>query len=160
MKFSIIVVTLNPGDKLQDTINSISSQTFKDYEILVKDGGSKDGSLKALEGVEKVRLVENPDKSIYDGMNQAVREAKGDYYIFMNAGDLLLGCSPLINGPRINKVRRQMFMGGLWAMGAISIWSFFARFTGQGQYLTGIVNGYMGVFCLSSFVQLVGENPH
>lgn len=88
MKFSIIVVTLNPGDKLQDTINSICTQSFEDYEILVKDGGSKDGSLKALDGVDKVRLVENPDKSIYDGMNQAVREAKGDYYIFMNAGDL------------------------------------------------------------------------
>ena len=60
-------------------------------------------------------------------------------------GLLMVSCSPLINGPRINKVRRQMFMGGLWAMGGIAIWSFFGRFTGQGQYLTGIVNGYMGV---------------
>lgn len=58
---------------------------------------------------------------------------------------LMIGCSPLINGKEINKVRRQMTMGALWAVGLITVWSFLGRFTGQGQYLPGIVNGYMGV---------------
>jgi len=58
---------------------------------------------------------------------------------------LALGCSPLIGGPVADKVKRQMNMGGLWACFIISVWSFVAYFTGQGQYIAGFVNGYMGV---------------
>lgn len=57
----------------------------------------------------------------------------------------MIGCSPLISGGQLNKLRRQMMMGALWAMGGITVWSFIGRFTGQGQYIWGIVNGYMGV---------------
>jgi len=57
----------------------------------------------------------------------------------------MIGCSPLINGGDLNKLRRQLFMGSLWAVGAISVWSFIGRFTGQGTYIWGIVNGYQGV---------------
>lgn len=57
----------------------------------------------------------------------------------------MIGCSPLLNGKTLNKVRRQMMMAALWAAGAIAVWSFIGRFTGQGQYIWGIVNGYMGV---------------
>ena len=48
MKFSIIVVCLNPGDKLQQTLTNILGQTYTDYEIVIKDGGSKDGSLELV----------------------------------------------------------------------------------------------------------------
>lgn len=65
---------------------------------------------------------------------------------------LMGGCSPLVNGPGVNKVRRQMFMGALWAMAVITMWSFIGRFTGQGQYLSGIVNGYMGVSAHPNFL--------
>lgn len=58
---------------------------------------------------------------------------------------LIVGCSPLVSGDKINKVRRSLFMGSLWAVAAITVWSFMGRFTGQGQYIWGIVNGYMGV---------------
>lgn len=47
MKFSIIVVALNPGEKLEKTLNSIFSQTCTDYEIILKDGGQPDGSMEA-----------------------------------------------------------------------------------------------------------------
>ena len=43
MKFSIIVVCLNPGPKLNQTLDSILSQTYPSFEIIVKDGGSRDG---------------------------------------------------------------------------------------------------------------------
>ena len=43
--FSILVVSLNPGGKLVETIRSVTEQTYKDYEVVVKDGGSRDGSL-------------------------------------------------------------------------------------------------------------------
>ena len=45
MKFSIIVVCLNPGPKLNQTLDSILSQTYPSFEIIVKDGGSRDGSI-------------------------------------------------------------------------------------------------------------------
>lgn len=58
---------------------------------------------------------------------------------------LMGGCSPLINGRRVNKLRRQLFMGALWAVCIITVWSFIGRFNGQGAYIAGIVDGYMGV---------------
>lgn len=46
--FSIIIVCLNSGQRLYDTIDSILEQTYPNYEVIIKDGGSKDGSVKAL----------------------------------------------------------------------------------------------------------------
>ena len=92
--FSIVVVSLNPGERLKQTINSILEQTFTDYEVIIKDGGSKDDSLDFIteEGVleehPQIRLITQPDKSIYDGMNQAVAYANGKYVQFLNCGDL------------------------------------------------------------------------
>ena len=58
---------------------------------------------------------------------------------------LVVGCSPLFKSTSINRVRRQLCQGGLWACAVITLWSFVGYFTGQGQYLSGFVNGYMGV---------------
>ena len=90
MRFSIIIVTLNAGSKLEETVKSALSQTYKDYEILIKDGASNDGSLDFLKELNapNIRVVSRKDTSIYDAMNQAVSECLGDYYIFMNTGDL------------------------------------------------------------------------
>lgn len=93
--FSILMVSLNPGDKLVETMKSVAKQTYRDYEVVVKDGGSRDGSLEALReylaGQEElraaVRILEQPDTGIYDGMNQATREARGEYLYFLNCGD-------------------------------------------------------------------------
>lgn len=92
--FSILVVSLNPGGKLVETMRSVAKQTYRDYEVIVKDGGSKDGSLDALRtylqesgAPQQVRILEQPDTSIYDGMNQATRAAQGEYLYFLNCGD-------------------------------------------------------------------------
>lgn len=94
--FSIIVVSLNAGEKLTETIESIRKQTFTDYEVVVKDGGSKDGSVDALRTLleqydedmkKRIRIFEERDSSIYDGMNQAVAKAEGEYLYFLNCGD-------------------------------------------------------------------------
>ena len=92
--FSIIVVALNPGERLEKTLRSILEQTFSDYEVIIKDGGSKDGSADfikeegILEKYPQIRMITQPDKSIYDGMNQAVAYAEGKYVQFLNCGDL------------------------------------------------------------------------
>ena len=54
---------------------------------------------------------------------------------------VVIACSPMISGPGVNRARRQIFMGSLWALVLIVAWSFIGYFTGQGQYITGFVNG-------------------
>lgn len=90
MKFSIITVSLNSGPKLLETVENILKQTFRDFEIIIKDGGSKDDSLSKVKDLNSpfVKIYEEPDKGIYDAMNQAVRYAVGDYVLFLNAGDM------------------------------------------------------------------------
>lgn len=93
MKFSIIVVCLNAGQKLKETVNSILKQACKDYEIIIKDGGSKDGSVEMVreilteEDMERVHIYTEKDRSIYDAMNQAVKKTEGEYCLFLNCGD-------------------------------------------------------------------------
>lgn len=92
--FSIVVVSLNSSKRLQETLQSILQQTYTDYEVVIKDGGSKDGSLdflteeNILENNPQIRLIQEKDKSIYDGMNQAVTHVTGQYVQFLNCGDL------------------------------------------------------------------------
>lgn len=85
--FSIIIVTLNAEKEILTTIKSINEQNYNDYEIIVKDGGSKDRTLKLLPQNTKCYIYCEKDLSVYDGMNQAVKYAKGKFVIFMNAGD-------------------------------------------------------------------------
>lgn len=87
MKYSIIVVCLNPGEKLNETLDSILGQTYQDYEIVVKDGGSKDGSIEGMREDERIHFYNEKDSSIYEAMNQAVAHATGDFVMFMNCGD-------------------------------------------------------------------------
>ena len=94
MRFSVVVVCYNAGEKLTDTVATILDQSNKDYEIVVKDGGSTDGSLEALKGLvaargmeDHLQLVSEKDSGIYDAMNAALKHVTGEYVIFMNCGD-------------------------------------------------------------------------
>ena len=89
MILSIITVNLNNASGLQKTIESVISQTFIDYEYIIIDGGSTDGSVEVIKQYEnKISYwVSEPDKGIYNAMNKGIRKAKGEYIIFMNSGD-------------------------------------------------------------------------
>ena len=87
IRFSVITVCLNAGQDLLDTVHSTLHQTYGEFEIIVKDGGSRDGSVEKLPSDPRIRFVCRQDTGIYDAMNQAVEEARGDYLIFMNCGD-------------------------------------------------------------------------
>ena len=88
MKFSIIVVCLNPGARLNETLQSVLMQSYGDYEIIVKDGGSRDGSVEAMLEDSRIHLYQEKDTGIYDAMNQAVLHARGEYLLFLNCGDI------------------------------------------------------------------------
>jgi glycosyltransferase involved in cell wall biosynthesis len=88
MKISILTVSLNPGSSLLATVTSILSQQNADFEIIIKDGGSTDGSLRNIPADDRIRLICEPDAGIYDAMNQAVKYADGEFALYLNCGDL------------------------------------------------------------------------
>jgi len=101
--FSIITVTYNAAGTIERTLQSVAMQTCKDYEHLIVDGASKDGTVRlaqhyqqlAAEG--RVVIVSEPDKGLYDAMNKAIRLAKGKYLCFLNAGDKLHAADTLVH---------------------------------------------------------------
>ena len=86
--FLIIVVCLNSGEKLLQTLQSIQKQEFRDYEIVLKDGGSTDGSLQKLYPEQSgLHVVTKPDRGIYDAMNKGIAHSKGDVIGILNSDD-------------------------------------------------------------------------
>ena len=90
MRFSIVTVTKNNLEGLKRTHKSLGAQTCRDYEWIVVDGGSTDGTRAYLAATRAIWSC-GRDKGIYDAMNKAIPEASGDYVLFLNAGDLLAG---------------------------------------------------------------------
>lgn len=89
MKLSIITVNFNDAKGLERTIESVISQSYHNFEFIVIDGGSSDGSLDIIKKYERHidYWVSEHDGGIYQGMNKGLRQAKGDYINFMNSGD-------------------------------------------------------------------------
>lgn len=90
---SLILTTYNSADNLQRTLESIEQQNYPAVEVNIKDGGSKDNTLNIIEDYAKnsrykVNWISNPDKGIYDAMNQGYCLASGDIIVFFN--DLFL----------------------------------------------------------------------
>lgn len=86
--FSIITVTFNAADALPRTIRSLQQQSLRGLsEWVVKDGGSRDGTVALAQAAMPDVLSSSPDVGIYDAMNQAVAAASGKWLYFLNAGD-------------------------------------------------------------------------
>ncbi|MDE6354470.1 MAG: glycosyltransferase [Prevotella sp.] len=89
MKLTIITVNYNNLDGLRRTMPSILSQTYTGYELIVIDGGSTDGSKEYIQSLDRIDYwVSEPDGGVYNAMNKAVRQAHGEFCIFMNSGDM------------------------------------------------------------------------
>ena len=94
-KITIITVCYNSLQDLKKTVASIAEQTYTDFEYLVIDGGSNDGTLAYLEARREVfkekgiayHFVSESDKGTYDAMNKGARKASGEWVNYMNAGD-------------------------------------------------------------------------
>ncbi len=89
MKYSIITINYNNKEGLEKTIKSIISQTFKNYEYIVIDGGSTDGSVDIINKYKEHidYWMSEEDKGIYNAMNKGIMKAHGKYLNFMNSGD-------------------------------------------------------------------------
>jgi glycosyltransferase involved in cell wall biosynthesis len=88
MKISIVTISFNSAATIQDTIESVLSQDYTDIEYIIKDGGSQDDTLKIIGAYgNKIRLVSQPDKGIYDAMSQGVTLASGEVVGMINSDD-------------------------------------------------------------------------
>ena len=90
MKLSIITINYNNKTGLQKTIDSVICQTWKDYEWIIIDGGSTDGSKELIEKYQQhfAYWCSEPDMGVYNAMNKGIAKAKGEYLNFMNSGDV------------------------------------------------------------------------
>lgn len=88
-KVSVVTINLNMRAELEDTIKSVVAQTYPNLEYLIIDGGSRDGSVETIQRYADAihYWVSERDAGLYDAMNKGARAAKGDWVIFMNAGD-------------------------------------------------------------------------
>ena len=92
INFTIITCTFNASKYIDRTLNSVRSQSYPHIEHFIIDGVSKDDTVKktqtyAYDSRYPVIVKSEPDKGLYDAMNKGIRLAKGDYIIFLNAGD-------------------------------------------------------------------------
>ena len=90
--FSIITVVLNDRKGFKKTRDSLFIQTFENFEWIVIDGGSSDGTVQEIQHSPKtvqLNYVSEPDDGIYDGMNKGSQRSSGKYLLFLNAGDEL-----------------------------------------------------------------------
>lgn len=93
VKFSIVTVCFNAKDCIRDTIESVIRQDYDEFEYILVDGGSTDGTKDIIESYaannDKIKYISEPDNGLYDAMNKGVKMAIGDFAEFLNAGDKL-----------------------------------------------------------------------
>ena len=99
IKFTVVTITYNAEGVLQRTLDSVLTQQYEDVEHLIIDGASTDSTLSMAEAYKtksddsnnghKVIIRSEPDDGIYHAMNKGVVQAKGDYCLFLNSGDIL-----------------------------------------------------------------------
>lgn len=89
MKVSIITISFNSAETLQDTIHSVAMQSYSDIEYIIIDGGSTDETLDIINKNYRTisYWVSEPDKGIYDAMNKGIRMATGDIIAILNSDD-------------------------------------------------------------------------
>jgi glycosyltransferase involved in cell wall biosynthesis len=97
MKISIVTISFNSEETIEDTIRSVVSQSYENVEYIIVDGASKDRTMEIVkkykDGIAKV--ISEPDKGIYDAMNKGVNAATGDVVGILNSDDIYAGSDVL-----------------------------------------------------------------
>ena len=115
-KLSIITINFNNLAGLQRTVESVVNQTWKEFEYIVIDGSSIDGSKEYLES-QKDRIdywVSEPDTGIYNAMNKGIAKATGEYLLFLNSGDVLYSDNVLLETKKSLLLNMDIVYGDLW----------------------------------------------
>lgn len=98
MKLSIITINYNNAAGLKKTLDSVAEQTYTDFEHIIVDGASTDGSVEEIIAYSQspianryqITWISEPDTGVYNAMNKGIKRASGDYLLFLNSGDFLI----------------------------------------------------------------------
>lgn len=117
MKLSIVTINYNNREGLIRTLKSTASQTCQDFEHILVDGASTDGSVEVIReyasGRENIKWISEPDTGIYNAMNKGTRMASGEYLLFLNSGDDL--CSNAVVRKFVNsKLNSSILCGAVF----------------------------------------------
>jgi len=90
MKVSIITVCLNSAGTIENTMNSVLGQDYKDIEYIVVNGGSTDGTLDIINSYRSkiAKVISEPDNGIYEAMNKGIKSSTGDVIAILNSDDV------------------------------------------------------------------------
>ena len=139
MKLSIITINYNNAEGLRKTLASVAAQTFRDFEHIIVDGGSTDESVEIIRQYadnEAIRpenskadnlalspyhlitsspiiWISEPDSGIYNAMNKGIKMASGEYLLFLNSGDYLVGADTLSKVFQIAKDNIDVIYGDI-----------------------------------------------
>lgn len=109
MRLSIITINRNNAAGLEKTMLSVATQTFKEFEYIVIDGASTDGSVEVIKSLESefahLKWVSEPDAGIYNAMNKGLRMASGDYIQILNSADCL--AAPEVTERMLEELEKQ-----------------------------------------------------
>jgi glycosyltransferase involved in cell wall biosynthesis len=86
-RISIVTATLNRSDLISYAIDSVLAQEYPNFEHIVVDGGSTDGTLDVLAGYSHLRVISESDQGVYDGMNKGIQLARGEWIGMLNSDD-------------------------------------------------------------------------
>lgn len=91
MKISLITAVFNRRPTVADAIRSAASQSHRNFEHIIQDGGSSDGTIEIVEALryEKMSIVSEPDAGIYDALNRGIKRCDGDVVGFLHSDDIL-----------------------------------------------------------------------
>lgn len=97
--FSVITATYNAAATLPRLLDSLAAQSWREFELIIQDGASQDGTLAVIESYRErlpaLSLLSEPDRGIYDAWNRALGRIKGRWVIFLGADDALLDAATL-----------------------------------------------------------------
>ena len=117
MLISIITVTYNCEDEIGKTLESVTKQSFKDYELLLIDGKSSDNTIQVAnrykDKIPNMRIYSEPDRGIYDAMNKGALLANGIYIYYLNAGDTFLDDALLKNVAKWLEDGKDIYYGSV-----------------------------------------------
>lgn len=99
MTYSIIIPTFNSANYIRRCLDSIVAQTYKDFEVLVMDGASKDETVEIAQSYndKRIKVYSENDRGIYDAMNKGIDRSMGEWLLFMGSDDYLFNSEVLYN---------------------------------------------------------------
>ncbi|MEO9298514.1 glycosyltransferase family 2 protein [Devosia alba] len=108
---TVITVTFNAAETIQDTLDTLAQQEFREFELVVVDGASTDETVDIIrrngEALPCINLLSEPDCGLYDAMNKGIARAHGQYVIFINSGDGLADAHVLADFAQLLSMSQQ-----------------------------------------------------